>query len=76
MKPTLGPAQTLLISEETSLPVGLRTSIKSPLGTRVPAEFRYDDWRDIDGVKIPFTVEIENPFSGVMVLTFETALSE
>lgn len=39
---------------------------------RMPVTVRYSDFADVDGIRLPARVELENPASGRTVLTFET----
>jgi tetratricopeptide (TPR) repeat protein len=54
MEPVTGPAERMFLDAENYLPVRINTS-RMQRGVSVPVEIYFDDWRDIDGVKVPFS---------------------
>ena len=64
-------AVTVFVSVESGLPIGRRESRASPLGPRVPTTTRMGDYREVGGMRLPFRVEIENPFTGVIAVRYE-----
>ncbi|HLG16825.1 MAG TPA: c-type cytochrome [Blastocatellia bacterium] len=49
-------SQQMSFDEQTGLLVRLVVSIATPIG-RFPEQFDFDDYREVDGVKIPFTIQ-------------------
>jgi hypothetical protein len=72
LKPVLGSVSTLMVSVETGLPVAREVSNLSALGTRVPMTYEFDEYHEVMGVLIPHRVGLQNPFSGRMVVQYET----
>jgi CubicO group peptidase (beta-lactamase class C family) len=72
LKPPLGPANTLLVSVETGLPVAREISSLTALGTRVPMKYTFGEYAEVMGVRIPHRYETENPFGGRSVAHFDT----
>jgi outer membrane lipoprotein-sorting protein len=50
-----GPAERLFVDAETYLPVRLNTT-RVLRGATVPMEVYYDDWREVDGLKLPYVI--------------------
>ena len=71
--PREAPATTYLVDVESGLTVQSLTVHKTALGL-IGQRTLYEDYRDIEGVKIPFrwTVESPNPISGDVVLQYNT----
>jgi outer membrane lipoprotein-sorting protein len=54
-QPSSGPNEKMFLDAETYLPVRVNTF--RPLGAQMVAvEVYYDDWRDVDGIKLPFRI--------------------
>jgi len=70
--PREAPATTYLVDEKTGLTVRGLSFQKSPLGI-VGRTTRYEDYRDVEGVKIPFrwVVQSPHPASGDVVLQYD-----
>lgn len=54
-RPSLGEAERLYFSKENGLLIKLDAVKASPRG-RMMAEVYLDDWKDVDGIKMPFTI--------------------
>jgi hypothetical protein len=55
LQPLAGPSERLLLDLETYLPVRLNASRIN--GAQLTAvEIYFDDWRDVDGIKLPFRI--------------------
>jgi len=61
LQPASGPSERLFLDIETHLPVRLN-AIRTNGGQPTAVEIYYDDWREVDGIKIPF--RISQSFSG------------
>jgi hypothetical protein len=55
MQPASGAAERLLVDVQTYLPARLNT-VQVVQGVALPVEIYYDDWQDVDGVKVPHVV--------------------
>lgn len=55
MQPVSGAAERLFLDAETYLPVRMNT-MRLVQGVFVPVEIYYDDWRDTDGIKVPYVI--------------------
>ncbi len=66
-----GPAMRIYLDPNTGRTLGVRSAVPVPGVGNIPILTRYGDWRDVDGVSIPFRVEIENPFTGKTVIENE-----
>ena len=55
LQPASGPADRLFIDAETYLPVRMNT-VRMHKGTPTPVEIYYDDWRDVNGLKLPYVI--------------------
>jgi len=55
MQPTVGPLERLYLDAQTYLPVRLNT-MRSLGGNVQPVEVYFDDWREIGGIKYPFSI--------------------
>jgi len=71
--PREAPAMTYLVDAESGLTLQSLTVRKTPLGF-IGQRTLYGDYRDIEGIKIPFrwTVKSPNPLSGDVVLQYST----
>ncbi len=68
-KPRGGEAELLYFSKENGLIIR-RDAVRDSLGVRTAAEIYLDDWKDVDGIKMPFT--ITQSFPGLsFVFTFD-----
>lgn len=54
---TAGKRETLFFDVETSLLVRRATSTTTPVGT-IPEQVEFDDYREVDGLKLPFTIRV------------------
>lgn len=61
LQPASGPSEQLFLDVETNLPVRWN-AVRTNGGQSTPVEIYYDDWREVDGVKLPF--RISHSFSG------------
>jgi hypothetical protein len=61
LQPASGPGEKLFLDVETNLPVRVN-AVRMNGGQPTAVEIYYDDWRDVDGVKLPF--RISHSFSG------------
>jgi len=52
MQPVSGAVDRLFIDAESYLPVRMNT-VRTHKGASVPVEIYYDDWREVDGLKLP-----------------------
>jgi outer membrane lipoprotein-sorting protein len=55
LHPASGAADRLFVDAETYLPVRMNT-MRLLNGAFVPVEIYYDDWRETDGIKVPYVV--------------------
>jgi outer membrane lipoprotein-sorting protein len=55
LQPASGAADRLFVDAETYLPVRMNT-VRTHKGAPVPVEIYYDDWRDTDGLKLPYVL--------------------
>jgi tetratricopeptide (TPR) repeat protein len=55
LQPKTGPLERLYLDAQTFLPVRMNT-VRSMGRVAEPVEIYMDDWRDIDGVKYPFSI--------------------
>ena len=55
VQPAIGRAGRLFVDAETYLPVRMNTT-RMHMGTAVAVEIYYDDWREVDGLKLPFVI--------------------
>ena len=55
MQPATGPVDRLFLDAETYLPVRMNT-VRMHKGALVPVEIYYDDWRETDGIKVPYVI--------------------
>jgi tetratricopeptide (TPR) repeat protein len=55
MQPSSGVADRLFMDAETYLPVRMNTTVVRG-GDSVPVEIYYDDWREVDGIKVPHVI--------------------
>ena len=60
LQPAAGPVERLYLDAETYLPVRLNT-VKTNGRITAPVEVYYDDWREIDGIKFPFSISESFP---------------
>jgi hypothetical protein len=56
-KSKTGPAVRQFIDAETYLPLRVETKIEVPQMGTVDQSTELSDWRDVDGVKVPFTIK-------------------
>lgn len=54
-RPAAGAAERLYFSKETGLIIRW-DAVRSSLGVRTAAEIYLDNWTDVDGIKMPFTI--------------------
>jgi hypothetical protein len=67
LQPVTGPLEKLYLDPQTYLPVRINTT--QILGTvSAPVETYLDDWREVDGVKYPFSISQSFP---KLTLTFK-----
>ncbi|HVI71869.1 MAG TPA: hypothetical protein VM656_10325, partial [Pyrinomonadaceae bacterium] len=66
LQPAAGPVERLYLDAQTFLPVRLNT-VKTNGTVSAPVEVYYDDWREIDGIKFPFSMSESFP---KLTLTF------
>ena len=55
LKPAMAIAERLYIDANTHFPIRLNATRTTSQGS-LPVEIYFDDWRDVDGLKIPFRV--------------------
>jgi outer membrane lipoprotein-sorting protein len=55
LQPVSGAAERLFVDAETYLPVRVNT-VRLLNGASVPVEIYYDDWREVDGIKVPYVI--------------------
>lgn len=55
MQPASGPSDRLFVDAETYLPVRMNT-VRTYRGAPVSLEIYYDDWREVDGLKLPYVI--------------------
>jgi len=60
LQPAAGPVERLYLDAQTFLPVRLNT-VKTNGTISAPVEVYYDDWREIDGIKFPFSISESFP---------------
>jgi tetratricopeptide (TPR) repeat protein len=60
MQPTVGPAERLYLDAQTYLPVRINTT-RSVGRISEPVEIYFDDWREVDGIKYPFSTSQNSP---------------
>lgn len=72
LKPEHGPEQRLVIDPETGRIAVFRATAEGPAGMRIPIVTRLSDWREFDGLWYPCRQEVENPASGLSVITIES----
>lgn len=59
LQPASGAADRMFLDAETYLPVRLNSS-RMQGGVSVPVEIYYDDWREADGLKAPYSITISS----------------
>ncbi|MHC5002525.1 MAG: serine hydrolase [Planctomycetota bacterium] len=69
--PAEGASEELLVDVATGLVVELRQSPRSETGTRVEVRTRFEDYRSVGGVLIPFRTVASNDISGAMVVQLD-----
>lgn len=55
LQPASGPADRLFVDAETYLPVRMN-SVRMHRGAPGSLEIYYDDWREVDGLKLPYVI--------------------
>jgi tetratricopeptide (TPR) repeat protein len=55
LQPAVGAAARLFLDAETYLPVRMNTT-RMYKGAWLPAEMYYDDWREVEGIKVPHVI--------------------
>jgi len=60
LQPTTGPLERLYLDSVTFLPVRMNT-VRTMGRAGEPVEIYFDDWRDVDGVKYPFSISQNSP---------------
>jgi zinc protease len=55
LQPTVGALERLYLDAQTYLPVRINTSRSNGTITE-PVEMYLDDWREVDGIKFPFSI--------------------
>ena len=60
LQPTTGPLERLYLDAQTFLPVRMNT-VRTMGRAGEPVEIYFDDWRDVDGVKYPFSISQNSP---------------
>jgi tetratricopeptide (TPR) repeat protein len=60
LQPTTGPLERMYLDSETFLPVRLNTT-RTVGRAAEPVEIYLDDWREVDGVKYPFSISQSSP---------------
>ncbi len=58
--PAEGAAEKMYFDAETGLLIRQDGLLESPQGS-LPVEYYFEDYREVDGVKIPFTTKLVNP---------------
>ncbi|MEQ8770571.1 MAG: serine hydrolase [Phycisphaerales bacterium] len=64
----VGPAMRIYLDPDTGRTLGVRSAVPFPGVGTIPIVTRYGDWREVDGVWIPHRTEVENPFTGKVVI--------
>jgi hypothetical protein len=64
---TAGGRETLFFDVETGFLVRRASSLATPVGN-IPEQVDFSDYRDVDGLKLPFTIKVESidPMSSVV----------
>jgi hypothetical protein len=65
------PPVTVMVDVETGLVVGYRSTYVNPVGMQVEMTTRLSDHRPVGGYLLPHHVELENPLSGRMEITWD-----
>lgn len=60
LQPANGPADKLYLDTKTYLPVRMN-AVRESGGVAENVEIWYDDWREVDGVKVPFQISQSSP---------------
>lgn len=60
LQPLVGPAERLYLDAQTYLPVRINTT-RTVGRVSEPVEIYLDDWRDVDGIKYPFSTSQSSP---------------
>ena len=60
LQPPVGPADHVYLDAENYLPVR-QNSWRVQGGVQVPIEVYFDDWRESDGIKIPYVLTVSYP---------------
>jgi zinc protease len=69
--PTSGDPMHMFLSKETGLPVQMSSTMKSPMG-EIQTLTLIEDYREVDGVKIPFKTRVQIVGMGIeQVVSFE-----
>ena len=55
MQPATGATERLFLDAESYLPVRMN-AVRLLQGSPIPVEIYYDDWRDVDGIKVPSVI--------------------
>jgi tetratricopeptide (TPR) repeat protein len=60
MQPAIGPLERLYLDSQTFLPVRINT-VRTVGRAAEPVEIYLDDWKEVDGVKYPFSISQSSP---------------
>jgi len=60
LQPAVGPLERLYLDAQTYLPVRLNTQ-RTIGGVQQPVEIYFDDWREVEGIKYPFSISQSTP---------------
>lgn len=55
MQPATGATERLFLDAESYLPVRMN-AVRLLQGSPIPVEIYYDDWRDVNGIKVPYVI--------------------
>ena len=66
------PSRTLFIDAETAHILKLRSAEIGPSVGKIPVTVRYEDYRDVAGMRLPFRIVSKNPIHGKAVIQFST----
>ena len=70
MQPASGPPDQLYVDVESYLPVRQNTA-RMQGGALVPLEVYFDDWREVEGIKVPFAITLSFPKQTLMLTVKE-----
>ncbi len=66
------PSVTLYVDVETGDVLQYKTKLLNPTIGSITVTIRYDDYREMDGLRLPFKTTIKNPMMGKTLIVYDT----